>query len=80
MKETNNEFSESKNHKISCQLIKNNLSKTLMWHDSNLLSQNIQLTKNRIKHILKDFKEEKYPIDSQILLDISNITINFDTE
>ena len=77
---SNNNMSSSQNNQTAVQLIKLNLSKPLSWHFTNLRNQNIFVSKNKIKNLLKAYREEKYPNDIEFIQNTENININYGTD
>ena len=64
-------------YQLAPDLIKNNIDKTLEWHEQNLKDNNITITKNQIKTILQKFRDINYPKNDLYLQDISKIRITF---
>ena len=58
-------------------MIRKNLEKPEDWHYQNLINNNCQLSKIKIKNILQKFRDINYPKDDEYLLDISKIRIDF---
>ena len=67
---------ERENYDLAKKLICNNLTLPLLFHIQNLDANKILLPRTKIKNILQQLREEKFPKDDQFLEHIEFITID----
>ena len=68
---------EKESIKLASELISLNIDKSLGWHIKNLNDQNIPLKFHKIKKLVYNIKESKYPTDEKFLDNIASINITF---
>ena len=80
---TKNEKKENitvSNNKIDLakSLIKSSVNKPLQWHLTNLKNNDFNVIKNQVKYFLYKYRNYKYPLDNDYLVNIINTKIYFD--
>ena len=67
---------EKDNLDLAYNLIKNSLDQPLLFHIKNLTSNNIKISRLKIKNILQELREGSYPKDDEFLDNIELIKID----
>ena len=61
---------------MAYNLIKNSLDQPLLFHINNLTSNNIKISRIKIKNILQELREDSYPKDDEFLDNRESIKID----